>query len=224
MEAANFQKNFFLAQASHDLRQPMQTIQLLADALDEDGLSSNNKRSILKIKDSVMHLRKLLDGFLDISKLDSGGILPEYLEFELSELFCRLCQEYHFCFDAEINCKIDKIKINNDPLLIERIVRNLLNNALKYTKGKILISARKQNNLLIIRVIDNGCGIATKEKFLIFNDFYQSNEIANNNKHNGAGLGLGIVRRIVKLLKGEIKLRSKINYYTAFEVKIPLIK
>ena len=115
-----------------------------------------------------------------------------------------------------------KVKINNDPLLIERIVRNVLNNALKYSNGKILISARVQKQSLIIRVIDNGCGIAADEQNLIFNDFYQSNKIINN-RNDGAGLGLGIVLRIVNLLKGSIKLRSKQNCYTAFEIKLPLV-
>ncbi len=222
LEVANIQKNFFLAQASHDLRQPMQALQLQVDAMDEKELSAVNRSNLYKIKDSISHLRKLLDNFLDISKLDSGGIVPQYHEFELQDLFCVVCREYHFCFDAQISCKVMNKKIKNDALLLERIVRNLLNNAMKYTKGKILLSVRVKHQELIVRIIDNGCGIAKDEQNLIFNDFYQSNKIINN-RSNGAGLGLGIVLRIVKLLKGNIKLRSKLNAYTAFEIRLPLI-
>ncbi|MBE6452102.1 MAG: PAS domain-containing sensor histidine kinase [Alphaproteobacteria bacterium] len=210
-------RDYFLAQATHDLRQPLQAIQLFADALADDDLTISQKKVAKKIQVSVSRLRELLNNFLDISKLDSGGIKPEIGEFCLQQLICRICVEYHCFENIKVECRNRVLSICNDEVLVERVVRNLVNNAFKFAKNKVLISTLKKNNYIKIWIIDDGQGIDKCEQNKVFNDFYQVKR-----DDNGIGLGLGIVLRIVNVLRGKIRLRSKYGEYCAFEVKLPL--
>ena len=212
-------RNYFLAQASHDLRQPLQAIKLFADALLEENLSYNQKQIAYKITTSISRLGELLDNFLDVSKLDSGGFEPEYKCLDLQSIICKVCMEYRLQGKHNIVCRNQTMKIYSDEILLERVVRNLLSNAFKFAKSKILIHTSKENNYLKIRVIDDGDGIKPENQDRVFDDFYQADKW-----DTGSGLGLGIVLRIVKIFGGDIKLRSKYGCYCAFEIILPLIE
>lgn len=223
-DEANRAKSYFLAQASHDLRQPMQALQLFIHSLSEEKLTSVQQQLVSKISASADGLKSLLDNLLDISRLDAGGIRLDIQNFDLGTVFCRLCLEYHQTAavrSIDVICRVSHFQIDSDPLLIERIVRNLFSNALKYAKSKILLSCRKEGNSALIRIIDDGVGIKRDELKLIFEEFYQSSSIKDN-RGNGAGLGLCIVSRIAALLNAKIRVRSKFGVYTAFQIEIPL--
>ncbi|MBE6445254.1 MAG: PAS domain-containing protein [Alphaproteobacteria bacterium] len=214
-------KDYFLAQASHDLRQPLQALMLYADALLEENLPFRAFEIGNKIKLSAVHLQNLINNFLDISKLDCGGIKPDIKKFDIKVLIDRLCLEYHEYNNFGVVCKADDVSVCFDAVLLERIIRNLMSNAIKYTKGKILLTCRLYKNNIVIRIVDNGCGIKYVEQNKIFDDFYQSKDVEGN-QNSGCGLGLGIVRRIVFLLNGKIKVKSVLGKYCAFEIKLPL--
>ena len=221
---ANRAKSYFLAQASHDLRQPMQALQLFIHTLAEENLTPPQRHLVHKISASADGLKSLLDNLLDISRLDAGGVRLDIQNFDIGTVFCRLCMEYHQTAavrNIEVICRVSHFRIASDPLLIERVVRNLFSNALKYAKHKILLSCRSDKDTARIRIIDDGIGIKTDELKLIFEEFYQSGNVEDN-RSNGAGLGLSIVKRIAILLGAEIRVRSKFGAYSAFELKIPL--
>ncbi len=223
-EEANKAKTYFLAQASHDLRQPMQALQLFIQTLSEEKLKPAQLQLVNKISASADGLKSLLDNLLDITTLDSGGVRLECETFDIGTVFCPLCMEYHQTSAAkniEVICRVRHFDISSDPLLIERVVRNLFSNALKYAKNKIFLSCRPENGHAKIRIIDNGVGINPEEISLIFDEFYQSGNIENN-RDNGVGLGLSIVKRITRLLNASIRVRSKPGAYTAFELSLPL--
>ena len=223
-EEANKAKSYFLAQASHDLRQPMQALQLFVESLSEEKLKTSQQKLVQKISASAAGLKSLLDNLLDISKLDSGGIRVEVQRFNIGTIFCRLCLEYHQTAASQgldVICRIGHFGVETDSFLLERIIRNLFSNALKYAKHKILISCRKDGDEACIRIIDDGCGIKEQEQRLIFEEFYQSREVKDN-RSNGAGLGLSIVKRLAVLLEAKIHIRSRHGHYSAFEVLVPL--
>lgn len=217
-------KNYFMAQIGHDLRQPLQALQLFAQTLSEEPLDSSARLLVQKILASADNLKSLLDNMLDLGKLDSGGFCAEFTDFDLGGLFCRLCMEYHHVAasrDIQIVCHVNNIRLNSDIVLIERMVRNLFSNALKYAQGKILLSCRQFRQWAQIRIIDNGIGISVDDIQHIFEEFYQCRQVQNN-RAGGAGLGLSIVRKIADLLGAKIRVRSKLGAYTAFEVSLPM--
>lgn len=203
-------KSYFLAQASHDLRQPMQALQLFISSLKEENLTIMQKKLVNKIEDSAINLHTLLDNLLDISKIESGGVKYQPKLFDIGILITNLANEYQeLAKKQDISFKyITTHKlIYSDPILLERLLRNLLNNAFKYTKNKILFGTKKAHKKINIKIIDNGCGISENEITKIFDDFYQSSKQPAC-RIQGAGLGLGIVKRIAKLLNIRIKIFS----------------
>lgn len=210
-------RDWFIAQATHDLRQPLHAIRLFADALDIEELTNEQAQTVCKIKNSISRLAVLLDDFLDVSKLNYGGLVAQYSCFNLSNLVDNICHEYqNFCC-IKMVCSNKVSSVYGDEILIERVLRNLLNNAFKYAKTKVVLKVGYENNKLKMRIIDDGKGISKGEQDKVFNDFYKINK-----QDEGSGLGLGIVMRIIKILDGSIKIRSKYGYYCAFEISLPL--
>lgn len=222
-EELSLSKSYFLAQASHDLRQPLQALNLFVAALAEEHLSQKASEIVNKIKASSENLKFLLDNLLDISKLEAGGLSYAAENFNLQNLLQRLVEEY--CIIANkrgirLNLRCPSLFIHSDALLIERIVRNLISNALKYARSRVLISCHANSAFIYIAVIDNGIGISKKEMSKIFDEFYQGQDIPQN-RRLGAGLGLSIVRKITKLLGGEIKVKSVLHRYSCFSLRFP---
>lgn len=221
-ERLNRAKSSFLAQASHDLRQPMQALAIFIDTLMDEPLSDEQFSLVKKIHASAENLRNLLDNLLDISKLEAGGVEAHPQHFNIGKLLSGILQEYsHIAEKRRIKlnfvpcCKF----VDSDPILLERIIRNYLSNAFKYAKSKILVGCRQLKNTLKIMVIDDGAGITPEETGLVFEEFYQSSDIPNNKK-NGSGLGLTIVKRIADILQVKTSVKSRKGKGSCFYIEI----
>ena len=225
-EKANRDKSYFLAQASHDLRQPMQALNIFIAALFDEKLSAKEHDILSKIEASAQNLSNLLNNLLDISKLDSGGIKYEPQEFNIGGLIQNIANEYSelaSCKHIKFHALIHNGDVYSDPILIERIIRNLLSNAFKYTKNKIVLGCKREQDNIRIMILDNGPGISEAEKSKIFEEFYQSSDIIDNRKQ-GAGLGLTIVSKIATVIDTKIEISSKLGQGSCFSFLLPLLK
>ena len=223
-EAANRSKTQFFAAASHDLRQPLHAMGLFAAALYEKIKDPEVLNTVKSINASVAALEGLFNELLDVSKIDSGVIQPRLTHFALEEMFGRLRDE----FAAEAREKGLRMTVTSgghvvmsDAVLLERIVRNLLGNAVRYTSdGEIALSASPVNGSLRIEVRDTGPGIGPQDQQRIFEEFVQ---LANPGRtsRKGLGLGLSIVQRLCALLGYEIRLESELGRGSAFSLEVP---
>lgn len=224
-ERANLAKTRFLAAASHDLRQPMHALGLFIADLARKRHSEESRQLINRIAASAEAMENLLDSLLDISKLDAGVVTASPRPFALAPLFERIENDY--CQTAQergLRLKVRKTNlwVLSDPLLFERIVINLVANALRYTsKGTVYVVARKRSNHVLIEVRDSGVGIPHDEQAAIFQEFVQLANPARD-RSKGLGLGLAIVRRLADLLCHPITLRSEPGRGSVFGVMLPL--
>ena len=226
-ERANLDKSRFIAAASHDLRQPVHTLGLLLDVLQGQSLSLQAQETVTRMAHVLDSLDSLFAGLLDISRLDSGAIEPRRTDFALRPLLLALTDEFNaevLAKGLSLRCRASDVWIRSDPLLLERILRNLLANAVRYTlRGGIVIACRRRAALLRIEVWDSGIGIgiADAQQGAVFNEFYQ---VANRQRDpdQGLGLGLAIVRRLGALLGCPIELRSRLGRGSVFRFSVPL--
>ena len=225
-EKANRDKSYFLAQASHDLRQPMQALNIFIAAMFDEGLSKKQQEILEKIEASAHNLNNLLNNLLDISKLDSGGIKYEPQEFNIGSLIRNIAKEYAelaSCKHIKFHTLVHNGEVYSDPILIERIIRNLLSNAFKYTQSKIVLGCKREQDHIRIMILDNGPGISEQERNKIFEEFYQSPQIIDNRKQ-GAGLGLTIVSKIAAVIDTKIEISSIPGRGSCFSFLLPLLK
>lgn len=210
-EIANRAKSRFLAAASHDLRQPLHALGLFVGALPEHVNGAEGAALVQKVNNSVTALEVLFSALLDISKLDAGAIEPKLQPTPLDPLFERLVDD--FAPEAlERGLKLavvpTTVVVQSDSLLLERILRNLVANALSYTQhGGVVVGSRRRGERIGIEVWDSGPGIAASEQQRIFEEFYQIGN-KERDRSRGLGLGLAIVRRLADLLGHEIEVRS----------------
>ena len=224
-EEATQAKSKVLAAASHDLRQPLQALTLFVASLAQRNLDEKTLDLVEKIERSVEALDDLLNLLLDISKLDAGLVVPQMEPCILGDVFEQLRAEHVSQAKAkglELRTVIPAdLKIVTDRTLFERILRNLLSNALRYTEsGKILLGCRRSSDHIRVQVMDTGRGIPESEVKSIFQDFYQIGNVGRS-RHQGLGLGLSIVGRLVELLDLRISVESKEGKGTAFTLEIP---
>ena len=228
-ERANKAKSRFLAAASHDLRQPMHALSLFAADLQRQvrgGITFDQTRLSEQISSSVAALSQLLDSLLDISRLDVSGIKPEICSFPLAPLFERLNNTFLRAAKDRgqtLRFRPSKLWLSSDPVMIERILTNLISNALRYTpkNGRILIAVRRRGDIAKIEVRDNGIGIAPEHQSTVFSEFYQiDNQAREHDK--GLGLGLSIVERLTRALNIKITLRSSRGKGTTFCLPVPI--
>ncbi|MDP2804516.1 MAG: ATP-binding protein, partial [Gallionellaceae bacterium] len=226
-ENANHDKTRFLAAASHDLRQPMHALGLFVGELQSKLTSPEQTRLVSKIEESVDALSNLLDALLDISKLDAGVVTPNVSTFSVESLLMRIARDYGpLAAQKGVSLRVvpNNSKVQSDPILLGRIVANLLSNAIRYTPvgGSVLLACRYRSGQLCIEVRDNGIGIDESEQQNIFREFVQ---IANQerDRSKGLGLGLAIVSRISKLLGHQIVVRSELNKGAVFSVFVPRV-
>jgi signal transduction histidine kinase len=222
-EAANRSKTQFFAAASHDLRQPLHAMGLFAAALHEKIRDPEVRNVVNSINASVAALEGLFNELLDIAKIDSG-IKPSLSHFALEDVFGRLRDE----FSAEAAAKGLRLSVDggahvvmSDALLLERIIRNLLSNAIRYTAaGEVALSAGPHHGKLRIEVRDTGAGIRAEDQQRIFEEFVQLGNPGRTSK-KGLGLGLSIVTRLCGLLGYEVRLASAIGKGSTFSFDVP---
>ena len=211
-EEANLAKTYFLAQAGHDIRQPLQAINLFAEGLKTAPISK-----YAEIADKILLLSKnlstMLNNLLDFAKFDSGETMFDPQYFDLAELLRKIADEYKQTTEKNIIFRLKTTIVYQDAFLLERIVRNLLSNAVKYAKTKIVIG----NDENCFWVIDDGIGINECAKKHIFDAFYQCNE-KDDRKKGGIGIGLNIVKKTALAIGAKIFVRSGVDKYTIFKI------
>ncbi len=227
-EAANRAKTQFFAAASHDLRQPLHALGLFAEALRSHSKDDEVTHLVNSINSSVDALEGLFSELLDITKIDTGGMDIDPEHFSMRDLFTRI--QLHFepiAFEKGLMLSFhgEQHHCYADPLVAERILRNLVSNALRYTEdGGVLVSCRKRGEQLCLQVWDTGIGIAPKEQERIFEEFYQtqSNRPLQPHHRKGLGLGLAIVKRLSDLMEAPLTLRSRVGRGTVFTLMLPV--
>ncbi|MGE5768896.1 MAG: ATP-binding protein [Betaproteobacteria bacterium] len=227
-EQANRAKSRFLAAASHDLRQPLHALALFASDLQhqvQSGERRNLPRLAEQIAASTGMLGELFDSLLDISRLDVAGVEPDRRAFPVGRLLERLvdgARRTAVGRQQTLAYRPSALWVESDPLMLERMVANLLNNALRYTQpgGRILVAARRRGAQVLVEVRDNGPGIAPEEQEAIFTEFYQVGNPARESTQ-GLGLGLSIVERLAHALGVEVRLRSSPGRGTTFGLLLP---
>lgn len=224
-ETASIAKTRFLAAASHDLRQPLQAISLFIYALDGKEDDEEKREIIHLIRNSVDSLKELLNTLLDISKLEAGVMQPAMKDFAAGPMIERIKSELTavaWANDLELRTVSTDMQVYSDPSLLGTIIRNLVDNAIKYTEaGKVLVGCRRRPSWLRIEVWDTGPGIDESQRELIFQDFYQVDNEARK-RTQGLGLGLSIVRRMSNLLNCRMGCESTPGKGSLFWVEVPL--
>jgi len=226
-EKANSDKSRFLAAASHDLRQPMHALGLFVGEL-HNRLETPEQRKIAgKVEESVEALSSLLDSLLDISKLDAGIVIPQIQGVDVEIMIQRLVQDFNpVALRKNITLRVRSLNemVLSDPVLLERILLNLLSNAIRYTppNGTVLLACRRWGDNLRIEVRDNGIGIPPDEQQNVFREFVQLANSARD-RSKGLGLGLAIVDRLARLLHHTLDLHSVPNRGSTFAVTVPRV-
>ena len=230
-EAANRAKTKFLAAASHDLRQPIQAASLYAHVLRATiGADPAALEALDLLKTSIDSLSGMLNGLLDLSRLEAGAVEVSIGDFMPGELMRRLAAEFRGVAEVagiDLRCLPSRAPVATDPHLLERILRNLLSNAIAHgasddpgQRGRILFGCRRRANGVEFQVWDNGPGIPEDAREIIFEEFRQLKN-PERNATQGFGLGLSIVSRIARLLGLEVTVRSRVGHGAVFSVTVP---
>ena len=230
-EVANRAKTQFFTAASHDLRQPLHAMGLFAEALRQRVHEPEVAQLVNSINESVDALEGLFSELLDITRIDSGGVEVNPESFGVADIFRKL--RLHFepaAFEKGLGLRFrgGRHAVLADPLLVERILRNLVSNAIRYTSdGTVLVSARRRGERVSLQVWDTGPGIREDERVRVFEEFYQlpgTAAAATGEQKKGLGLGLAIVKRLAALMAAPISLRSRIGHGSVFSLELPLGK
>lgn len=223
-ERANQAKSSFLAAVSHDLRQPMHAVGLFAATLRERVTTPEQMDLVQRIEDSLNALQLMFEALLDISRLDAGAIHPNVEACDLRPLLDRVGQDYS-PLAAEKNLRL-RVRLRaargmTDPMLLGRMVGNLVSNAVRYTeRGGILVGCRRRGDRWLILVWDTGIGIAAEHLPHVFEEYFQVGNEARS-RSRGVGLGLAIVRKIGLALGHPVEVRSRPGRGTVFSVSVP---
>lgn len=223
-EKANMAKSRFLAAASHDLRQPLHALSLLFEAVKEADSREVRNSLYPKIDSSIEALSSLFNSLLDISKLDAGVVEPSVDSFYIGDVVRSIIIQHEPDAKAKklsIRSHCGDFVVKSDHLFIERILNNLLSNAIRYTDtGGVLVSCRKRQRQILLQVWDTGIGIEGNEVEAVFGEFYQLHNPQRDRKH-GLGLGLSIVRRLCQLLGLTLELRSQPGSGSVVSILLP---
>jgi PAS domain S-box-containing protein len=224
-DRANQGKSRFLATASHDLRQPLQTLALLNGALRRIDTDSDSAEALEQQEQAIGAMSRLLNALLDISKLESGAIKPEPTDFTVASVFAELRREFaNLAANKGLRLEVEACQdcVHSDPSLVEQILRNLVSNAVKYTRqGWVRLRCLHEDALVRLEVLDSGIGIPADQLPLIYDEFYQVG-VPTNSTREGYGLGLSIVQRLVKLLQLKLEVRSEVGKGSAFSLTLPV--
>jgi signal transduction histidine kinase len=226
-EVANRAKTQFFTAASHDLRQPLHAMGLFAEALRQRVHEPEVAHLVNSINESVDALEGLFSELLDITRIDSGGVEVQSESFAVGDILRKL--RLHFepaAFEKGLALRLrgGQRVVEADPLLVERILRNLVSNAIRYTNdGSVLVSCRARGQSVLLQVWDTGLGIRAQEQARIFEEFYQVPNIPSvaPDQRKGLGLGLAIVKRLADLMGAPLTLRSQPGRGTVFTLDLP---
>jgi signal transduction histidine kinase/CheY-like chemotaxis protein len=226
-ERANSAKTRFLAAASHDLRQPMHSIGLLIGVLHDRLATSDLANLTNKVQHSVALMENLFSSLLDISKLDAGAVHSQLESFQILSLLRHVGDVYGpqaAATGIELRVRSCHAVVRSDSILLERILGNLVSNALRYThSGRVLVGCRRRGAHLAIQVLDTGPGIPAGHLDDIFEEFFRLERPgAGGGGGPGLGLGLSIVKRSAALLGHPLTVRSHLGRGSVFELVIPL--
>ncbi len=224
-EAASRAKTQFFAAASHDLRQPLHAMGLFAEALRQRTHDPEVAPLVNSINESVDALEGLFGELLDITRIDTGGVDVNPAPVPMRELFARLRLHFEptaFEKGLALNFRGERHVAMADPVLLERILRNLTSNAIRYTDdGGVLVSCRARAGRLLVQVWDSGIGISEASLPRIFDEFYQVQSQRPLQAHQRKGLGLAIVARLAGLLQAPMSVRSRVGHGTVFSFEVP---
>ena len=218
--AANVAKSEFIATASHDLRQPMQAINIFIELVDFNHLSQKDKSIFQKMRSSITVLNKMFNTLLDISKLDSN-LNPNHVDFELAAVVHDIGLTFNpMAIEKGLTLQFhyENYLVHGDVHLTEQILRNLLANAIQYTTdGSVVVSLIREEDQLSIWVQDTGCGIPPEDLPFIYKEFFRSQN--SRSQHDGLGLGLSIVSRIAQKIGGTLSVDTQPHVGSVFRVR-----
>ena len=224
-DQANAAKSRFLAAASHDLRQPLQTLALVQGLLAKNVETEKAQKLLTRLDETLGAMSGMLNTLLDINHIEAGTFHAEIIDFPVAGLLEQLGAEFIYHAQAKglalrvVPCGL---WISSDPRLLEQMIRNLLSNALKYTRhGKVLLGCRRHKGKLSIEVWDTGIGIPDDQLQAIFDEYRQLDNAARE-RSRGLGLGLSIVHRLGALLGHQVRVQSRSGSGSVFSVEVKL--
>ncbi len=221
-------KTRFLAATSHDLAQPLHAQGFFLAALRDKLTEPDHLDLLAKIEDSWRGLGNLLDGLVDVSRLDAGAIVADQRTIDLGSFTSRVASEFTAVAaekGVDLNVDCGTAVAQTDPILFARIVRNLLSNAIKFTDagGRVDVAVNASPDMIEVRISDTGCGIPLNKQVQVFDEYVQLGN-RERNREKGLGLGLSIVRRLADLLDIELTLSSAAGQGTEFRLCVPVAK
>ncbi len=223
-EQANVAKSRFLAAASHDLRQPVHALGMFVGALRGRVMDAEAHRLVAHLDGSVEALDSLFTALLDVSRLDAGVVQSHLMAFPIQPMLARVCADHAaeaMAKDIRLVLHPSSAVVFCDPVLVERIVRNIVSNAVRYTqKGRVVVGCRRGTRLSV-EVWDTGPGIPHDQQARVFEEFYQLDN-PERDRAKGLGLGLAIVKRLTALLDCPLTLRSEPGRGSVFKLSVPL--
>jgi signal transduction histidine kinase len=225
-EHATLAKSHFLAAASHDLRQPLHALGLFVSGLAQK-VAKQEPKLVANIRASVDALQNMLDTILDMSRLDHGNLIPKIGDFPMASVLDRLAHKLSpLAEQKRLQLKVRRTQIwaHSDPDIVERILLNLVGNALRYTHaGGVLVSCRRRRDVLRVEVWDTGEGIPEHEREKIFEDYVQLGN-PERDRAKGLGLGLAICRRLAALLAMPMGVSSRLGRGSVFWIELPVVE
>jgi len=224
-DEANISKTRFLAAASHDILQPLNAARLYATSLVDRDRDHGDATLAENIDASLDAVEEILTALLDISRLDTGAMKPQWSSFRIDELFRQLQREFDPIAREKglaLTFVPSSLTVRSDRRLLRRLLQNLVSNAIKYTpKGRVLIGGRRRNGHLVLEVWDTGLGIPASKQKVVFREFQRLDQGAKAAR--GLGLGLSIVERIGRVLKHPVTLTSEVGRGSVFRVEVPVV-
>lgn len=227
-EQANQAKTRFMAAAGHDLRQPLHALGLMARTLEESPLDPAQQRVLKRLSATVEATQDMVGSLLDFAHIDTGVVKPQLQAVSVNTLLQAMEQEFAAHASKQhvrmrVHVRSSPLWVQADPVLLTRIVRNLLSNAFQYTEhGGVLLAARVRGQRVVLEVWDTGMGIAHEEQEAIFRECYQINN-PERDRRKGIGMGLAIVQSLAQTMGAEVHVKSVVSKGSVFRVSLPRV-
>lgn len=228
LESANVAKARFLAAATHDLRQPLYALTLISSSLAVDETDPSRLERIARIQECTNSLDGLFSELLDLSRLETGGMQPNRETFNLDKVFKRVSDSFRMIAernDLRLSVRKTELAVCTDPIMLTRILSNLVSNALNYTElGGVLVGARRRGGFARIDVWDTGLGMDDSVQQHVFDEFFRADPGKQHRDRSGHGFGLGLstVHKLAELLGAPLELKSRPDRGSVFSVYVPL--